>query len=79
MFIERSSTMAVELDYRRAGDQMSTHAPPAPTTGPLERAASGERRAPTTAEPATAPQPLAFKRIVVFDSLRDAVGCTASA
>lgn len=26
-----------------------------------------------------APQPLAFKRVVVFASLREAVGCTAGA
>ncbi len=48
---------------------MSTQTTPAPI--PVQTPA------PTVPEPA--PQPLAFKRIVVFDSLRDAVGCGAGA
>ena len=50
---------------------MSTQTAPAPN--PVTTSAA----APTVPEPA--PQRLAFKRIVVFESLRDAVGCTAGA
>ena len=50
---------------------MSTKTAPAPT--PVTAPAAE----PTAPEPA--PQRLAFKRIVVFESLRDAVGCTAGA
>jgi hypothetical protein len=73
MFVERSSTMLVELHDGRPGDLMSTQAQPAPTdTAVSQELATG---------PATAPvaERLPFKRLVVFESLGEAVGCTASA
>lgn len=46
-------------------------------TAPAPHPVTTSAAEPTAPEPA--PQRLAFKRIVVFESLRDAVGCTAGA
>jgi len=63
--------MGIELDRRNSGRALMTTQiapPPAPVSIP--------EPAPVAPE---APQPLAFKRVVVFASLREAVGCTAGA
>ena len=59
----------------------TTHAPPAapPTTLAPEPTVSATTPAEATTAAPTSPRPVAFRRLIVFDSLADAVGCGAHA
>ena len=59
----------------------TTHAPPAapPTTPTPDPAVPATAPVEATTAAPTSPRPVAFRRLIVFDSLADAVGCGAHA